>query len=181
MRLAGSLAMAAAVLFAVGAPAAEQNPQSAPAAAQQPAPAERPVPEELQEAMAKAAAIKGAAPLPVGTMSELMIDLIYPTSDAILYISSRTPTNDVEWNELRAKALTLAEAANLIMMPPRAYDNDRWMKDAQLMLDAGAAAFEAAKNHDVEALENLNQALYESCLVCHFHYRPDYGKPKPSP
>ena len=179
MRLAGSLATTTAFLFAVAVPAAEQQPQSAAAPAQQPAPAERPVPEELQEAMAKAAAIKGAAPLPVGTMSELMIDLIYPTSDAILYISSRTPTNDVEWNELRAKALTLAEAANLIMMPSRAYDNDRWMKDAQLMLDAGAAAFEAAKNRDVPALENLNQAVYESCLVCHFHYRPDYGKPKP--
>ncbi len=149
-------------------------------AVQEPSPA-RPVPEELEEAVARAAAIQGAAPLPVGTMSELMIDLIYPTSDAILYISTRTPTNDVEWNELRAKALTLAESANLLMTPPRALDNDRWMKDAQLMLDAGTAAFEAAKNHDVAALENLNQAVYESCLVCHFHYRPDYGKPKPQP
>src|SRR5688572_19858540 len=169
MRIARSLVTAAALLVAVAAPAAEPPAK----------PAERPVPEELQEAMARAAAIKDAAPLPVGTMSELMIDLIYPTSDAILYISSRTPTNDVEWNELRAKALILAESANLLMTPPRALDDDRWMKDAQLMLDAGAAAFEAAKNKDVTALENLNQAVYESCLVCHFHYRPDYGKPKP--
>jgi hypothetical protein len=151
-----------------------------PASGAPPAAAERPVPEELQEAVARAAAIKDAAPLPVGTMSELMIDLIYPTSDAILYVSSRTPTNDVEWNELRAKALTLAEAANLLMTPPRAMDNGRWMQDAQLMLDAGTAAFEAAKNHDLPKLEELNQAVYESCVVCHFHYRPDYGK-KPSP
>jgi hypothetical protein len=151
---------------------------AAVAAGETPTTAERPVPEELQEAVARAAAIKDPAPLPVGTMSELMIDLIYPTSDAILYISSRTPTNDVEWNELRAKALTLAESANLLMTPPRAMDNGRWMQDAQLMLDAGAAAFEAAKNRDVKALEDLNQAVYESCLICHFHYRPDYGKPK---
>lgn len=165
MGVARLLLIAAAVLVTVAVPAAEQ-------------PAPRPVPEELVDAVARAATLDGN-PLPVGTMSELMIDLIYPTSDAILYISTRTPTNDVEWNELRAKALTLAEAANLIMMPSRAYDNDRWMKDAQLMLDAGAAAFEAAKNRDLPALENLNQAVYESCLVCHFHYRPDYGKPKP--
>jgi hypothetical protein len=169
----------AALTFAVAAPGVEQQPHSAPAAPAKPV--DRPVPEELQEAVARAAAIEGAAPLPVGTMSELMIDLIYPTSDAILYISSRTPTNDVEWNELRAKALILAESANLLMTPPRAMDNGRWMQDAQLMLDAGAAAFEAAKNHDVKALEDLNQAVYESCVVCHFHYRPDYGKPKPSP
>jgi hypothetical protein len=157
---------------------ATSQQQSAPAAAPG-QPAARPVPEELQEAVARAAAIQGAAPVPVGTMSELMVDLIYPTSDAILYISTRTPTNDVEWNELRAKALTLAEAANLLMTPPRAMDNGRWMQDAQLMLDAGTAAFEAAKKHDLQALEDLNQAVYESCVVCHFHYRPDYGKPKP--
>jgi hypothetical protein len=194
MRLAGWLSiliMAAAFGLAAGAAVEEVSrveeaapvaEQPAAASRQQPAaaapPAERPVPEELQDAVARAAAIKGAAPLPIGTMSELMIDLIYPTSDAILYISSRTPTNDVEWNELRAKALILAESANLLMTPPRAMDNGRWMQDAQLMLDAGAAAFEAAKNRDLEALENLNQAVYESCVVCHFHYRPDYGKPK---
>jgi hypothetical protein len=165
MRVARLPLIVAAVLFTIAVPAAEQ-------------PAPRPVPEELQDAVARAAAIKDAAPLPVGTMSELMIDLIYPTSDAILYISSRTPTNDVEWNELRAKALILAESANLLMTPPRAMDNGRWMQDAQLMLDAGTAAFEAAKNHDLQKLEDLNQAVYESCVVCHFHYRPDYGKPK---
>ena len=184
MRLTGSLVTAAiAITLAVAGLAAGQQPQPAPAGAKQSPPKanpERPVPEELQDAMAKAAAIKGAAPLPIGTMSELMVNLIYPTSDAILYISTRTPTNDVEWNDLRAKALTLAESANLLMMPSRAYDNERWMRDAQLMLDAGAAAFEAAKNHDTSALEDLNQAVYDSCLVCHFHYRPDYGK-KPTP
>jgi hypothetical protein len=169
MRVARFLMMAAALLAAGALTAAPPAP-----------PADRPVPEELQDAVAKAAAIKGAAPLPIGTMSELMVNLIYPTSDAILYISTRTPTNDVEWNELRAKALTLAEAANLLMMPGRAYDNERWMQDAQLMLDAGAAAFEAAKNHDEPALEELNQAVYDSCLVCHWHYRPDYGK-SPTP
>jgi hypothetical protein len=164
---------------------AEQKPAAAaapapPATAKAGALVNRPVPEELQDAVAKANAITGAAPLPIGTMSELMVNLIYPTSDAILYISTRTPTNDVEWNELRAKALTLAEAANLLMMPSRAYDQGQWMKDAQLMLDAGSAAFEAAKKHDEPALEELNQAVYDSCLVCHFHYRPDYGK-SPSP
>ena len=124
MRIARTLltTVVALVVAAVASPAAEHQQPPSTAPAQPPAPAERPVPEELQEAMAKAAAIKDPAPMPIGTMSELMIDLIYPTSDAILYISSRTPTNDVEWNELRAKALTLAEAANLIMTPPRAYD-----------------------------------------------------------
>jgi hypothetical protein len=121
----------------------------------------------------------GAQPQRIGTMSELMVHMIYPTSDAVFYISSRTPTTDAEWAELQAKTLTLAESANLLMMPGRARDQDRWMKDARLMLDAGWAAFKAAKAKDVAALEALSDQLYESCVTCHKNYRPDYGKPKP--
>lgn len=115
----------------------------------------------------------------IGTMSDLMVHMIYPTSDAVFYISSRTPKTDAEWVELQAKTLTLAESANLLMMPGRARDQDRWMKDAKLMLDAGWAAFKAAKAKDVAALEALSDQLYESCVTCHKNYRPDYGKPKP--
>jgi hypothetical protein len=115
----------------------------------------------------------------VGTMSELMVHLIYPTSDAVFYISSRTPKTDAEWSELQAKTLTLAESANLLMLPGRARDQDRWMKDAKLMLDAGWAAFKAAKAKDAAALEALSDQLYESCVTCHKNYRPDYGKKPP--
>jgi hypothetical protein len=60
---------------------------------------------------------EAAAPTrPVGTMSDLMVKMIYPTSDAIFYIETRTPKTDAEWGELQAKTLTLAESANLLMM-----------------------------------------------------------------
>src|SRR5262249_18471760 len=108
-------------------------------------------------------------------MSELMVDIIYPTSDAILYIETRTPKNDVEWNQLRAQALILAEAGNLLMMPGRARD-DRWMEDARLMRDAAATAFRLAKAKDVQGLANLNDAVYTSCTTCHMHYRTNYGR-----
>lgn len=115
----------------------------------------------------------------VGTMSELMVHLIYPASDAVFYITSRTPATDAEWTELQAKTLVLAESANLLMMPGRARDSGRWMTDARLMLDAGRAAFTAAKARDVAALEALSDQLYASCVTCHKDYRPDYGKPRP--
>jgi len=188
-RLAVSVLITAAVGLGVAALAAKQEPAPAPVAgrpgSQAPAtnvepPATRPLPEELQDAVARAAASAGM-PLPIGTMSELMAKVIYPASDAILYITTRTPTNEVEWNELEGKALVMAESANLLMMPSRVMAPEKqWMQDAQLMLDAGAAAFEAARDRDVAALEELNQAVYDSCVVCHFHYRPDYGK-SPSP
>jgi hypothetical protein len=117
----------------------------------------------------------------IGTMSELMVHLIYPTSDAVFYITSRTPSTEAEWTALQAQTLMLAESANLLMMPGRARDQGQWMKDARLMLDAGWAAFKAAKAKDVPALEALSDQLYESCTTCHQHYRPGYGRRPPPP
>jgi hypothetical protein len=114
----------------------------------------------------------------VGTMSELMVHLIYPTSDAVFYISSRTPTTDAEWGELQARTLTLAESANLLMMPGRTRPG-QWNKDARQMLDAAWGAFKAAKAKDASAVEAVSDQLYESCVSCHKAYRPNYGKPKP--
>ena len=56
------------------------------------------------------------------------------------------------------------------------------MDDARLMLEAGRAAFKAAKAKDVAALEALNDQLYTSCTSCHQHYRANYGRrPAPEP
>jgi hypothetical protein len=117
-----------------------------------------------------------SAQTPVGTMSDLMVKIIYPASDAIFYITTRTPATEAEWGELQGKALAVAESANLLMMPGRARDQDRWMADAKLMLDAGRAAYRAARAKDVAALEAVNDQLYTSCTSCHQHYRPNYGR-----
>jgi len=116
----------------------------------------------------------------VGTMSELMVKIIYPTSDAVFYVTTRAPETDAQWEELQAKTLMLAESANILMLPGHVRDRDRWMADARLMREAGAAAFEAAKKKDLKALEELNDQLYQSCVTCHQHYRPNYGR-RPTP
>ena len=115
----------------------------------------------------------------VGTMSDLMVKVIYPASDALFYIESRTPTTDAEWTVLQGQALMVAESANLLMMPGRARDQTQWMADSKLMLDAGAAAYQAAMKKDVAGIAALSDQLMESCTSCHRHYRPNYGKPKP--
>jgi hypothetical protein len=115
----------------------------------------------------------------VGTMSELMVHIIYPTSDAVFYVSSRTPETEEQWKELQAKTLTLAESANLLMMPGRTRAG-QWNRDSRQMLDAAWAAFKAAKAKNLEGVEAVSDQLYESCVSCHKAYRPDYGKPKPS-
>ena len=114
-------------------------------------------------------------------MSELMIKILYPTSDAVFYIESRTPTDEKEWNELQAKTLMLAESANLLMLPGYARDQQRWMDDSKLLQEAGTNAFRAAKRKDVPALLALSDALYASCVTCHQHYRPNYGRGRGRP
>jgi hypothetical protein len=122
------------------------------------------------------AAAAGVSAQPVGTMSELMIRILYPNADAVFYITTRTPKTEVEWGELQAKTLILAESANLLLMPAHMRDEKRWVEDAKLLREAGAAAYKAAKAKDVAALEGLNDQLYNSCVQCHQDYRPNYGR-----
>jgi hypothetical protein len=133
------------------------------AAVAQALPAQQPAPDSV------------GGPRPIGTISELMVHLIYPTSDAIFYILTRTPTSTAEWGALEGQALMLAESGNLLMMPSRARGRDQWIQDAKLMLDVGEAALKAAQDRDVEALSELNEQLYQSCTTCHQHFRPGYG------
>src|SRR5262249_24658586 len=103
----------------------------------------------------------------VGSMSQLMIDIIYPTSDALFYINRTLPKTDVGWNNTRNQALTLAKSGNLLLMPGRSLDQDEWVKDTKLMIDAATAAFKAAQKKDMPAILALSEDLSNSCIKCH--------------
>src|ERR1700735_4830956 len=107
-----------------------------------------------------AGAAMAQAPAPafqrVGTMSQLMINIIYPTSDALFYIERSAPKTEVDWNVIRNQALMLAESGNLLMMPGRARDQADWIKDSKMLVDVGAAAYKAAQAKDMEAILALN-------------------------
>ena len=120
------------------------------------------------------------APKAVGTMSELMselmIDVIYPTSNAVFYLFREPPKNEVQWETFRTQALTLAESANLLMMPSRARDQDKWMTDAKLLWEVGNKAYRAAQAKNLDAINALNDELNTACVQCHMDYRPAYGR-----
>ena len=111
----------------------------------------------------------------VGSMSDLMIHMIYPASDALFYIERDPPKTDVQWNTIRMDALMVAESGNLLMMPGRARD-DEWVKDAKLMVEAGKAAYKAAMAKNMQGILDLGDQLTASCTTCHFKYRPGYGR-----
>jgi hypothetical protein len=127
--------------------------------------------------LAQTPSVEAPAPFKsVGTMSELMLDIIYPSSDPLFYVSRDEQKIEKDWIALRRNALILAESANLLMADNRARDKDKWMKDARLLLDVGNKAYKATKAKDLPALEMLNAELYESCQACHVDYRPGYRR-----
>ena len=109
------------------------------------------------------------------TMSDLMVRTIYPASDSIFYIETRTPASDAEWQTLQRQTDALAAAADELMRPNRARAREQWLADGKLLVDASAAARAAVQKRDVAAIAALNDELYRSCVGCHQHYRPNYG------
>lgn len=112
----------------------------------------------------------------VGNMSQLMIDIVYPNSDAIFYVDRDPPKNEHDWNVLRGQALMLAESGNLLMMQGRARDQNDWVKYSKQMIDLGTRAFRAAQAKDLDAIHALNDPLNDVCVNCHFEYRPGYHR-----
>jgi hypothetical protein len=113
---------------------------------------------------------------PVGNMKQLMIDIIYPTSDAMFYIERAAPKTEADWNIIRNQALTLAESGNLILMPGRAREPGNWVKETKMMIAAAKACYKAALAKDMAGVLAQGDALTESCIACHKEYRPNYGK-----
>jgi hypothetical protein len=116
----------------------------------------------------------------VGTVDQIMLAMSYPMSDALFYIERNPPKTDKEWTNIQYTAMMLAESGNLLMMPGRARDQERWMLDARLLVDAGTAAFKAARAKDLNAILELNNKLVDSCTTCHADYRPNYRRRPPS-
>jgi cytochrome c556 len=118
---------------------------------------------------------------PVGNMRQLMIDIIYPTSDAIFYVDRERPKSSQDWAVLRTQALTLAESGNLLMMEGRARDQKNWILESKMLVDIGGKAYKAAQAKDVEGIRALNDSLNAACVVCHYQYRPGYHRRRPAP
>jgi len=111
---------------------------------------------------------------PVGTMADLMTSMVYPAAnDLLLSIARGGPKTDKEWMAVQRSAVLLGESGNVLMMRGRARDQGEWMTDAKMLVDAGAAAYRAARAKDVNALTTVEASINASCLSCHKQYRPN--------
>ena len=109
---------------------------------------------------------------PVGTMADVMVGMTYPAANEILLSVARGgPASDKEWMMVQRSAVLLGESGNVLMMRGRLRDQGEWLKDARMMVDAGAAAYKAARARDTAALAAVTEPLNASCSTCHTQYR----------
>lgn len=109
---------------------------------------------------------------PVGTVRQIMLGIVKPTSDVIFKFQFDPPKTDEEWVTVQNNALNLAETGNLLLLPGRAKDKGEWMKNAKALVETGSQAFKAANAKDAKALEKIGDKIDETCEACHAIYLP---------
>jgi hypothetical protein len=130
--------------------------------------------------IAAAIACSGSAPYkPVMSVKELMSATVEPNAfgvfDSAVWVNgvpTGVPTNDEEWEEVEHHALTLAESANLLMMPGRAKDQGPWMEQALALQAAAIAAAKAAQTKSIDEMFKVGGPLDVVCDNCHKLYPP---------
>ena len=116
------------------------------------------------------------------SMKDLMANVIDPAADVVwesvgtIYTKEgafeRAPANDDEWNAVKAKAITLVEVGNLLMLPERSGGNAEWVQLTQAMVAQSKRAIKAAESHDKEGVFNTGADIYEACVNCHKRFDP---------
>ena len=173
-----------------------------------------------QHAAAASAAPAAQPPVvetsPVGTVKEVMKGIIDPSSMAVWdavgsesgangEVVEKAPKTDEEWAKVEHQALSLAEAANLLVTPGRAMSRPEeanaktqpeapeltpaqietkiadnraeWVKHAKDLQATAVKAMVAAQKHDKDALLDVGEAIDNACESCHVVYwYPDQQK-----
>ncbi len=133
-----------------------------------------------------AAACNGAPPAPpfkpIAETKDLMefimerqADIVWGATGTIITeagVDERSPKTDEDWVAVKAAAVNLVEAGNLLMLAPRAQDGDRWMKNVQSMMGQGEKMIAAIDRKDTKAMFDVGSDLYDTCTNCHMHYMP---------
>ena len=114
---------------------------------------------------------------PVASVDDVMEAIVIPSSqalfDSVVYVNgelTQSPKTDDEWNRLRLQAIAVAEAGNLLVMPPRAKDSEDWLKLSNALTDAAMRVEQAADAKSIDLMLQTGGELYTACTACHEKY-----------
>lgn len=138
-----------------------------------------------------------APPAPAADLNRLMRSLFFPHSNVVFFTqrfdpsevkrasepsSSSDPLTGVfgGWEAVENSALTLVDAADLLMTAGRKCSNGRdvpigkpdWVQFVNGLREAGMVAYKAALTKDRDNMIKASDTLATSCSNCHNKYRP---------
>ena len=82
-------------------------------------------------------------------------------------------TKSIMDNVMERQADIVWGAAGQIITAEGVQDNDRWMKNVQLMMAQGEKMIAAIDRKDSQAMFDVGSDLYDTCTNCHMHYMPE--------
>ena len=129
-------------------------------------------------------------------LNQIMRALFFPLSNVVFFSQihdpaqvkpTETPSTSSDpltgvfgkWEAVENSALTLADAAELLMIPGRKCSNGKdvpisnpdWAAMAAAVREGGKAAYEAAKTKNLDKMTEAADVLNVSCSTCHNRYR----------
>lgn len=114
---------------------------------------------------------------PVASVDQVMDSIVIPSSqrifDAVVYDNGelvQEPKSDDDWYQLRMHAIAVAEAGNLLLMPPRLKNEADWVKWSHALTDAAVRVEQAADARNVDLLLETGGEMYTACTQCHAKY-----------
>jgi hypothetical protein len=117
---------------------------------------------------------------PVATIDQVMDAIVIPSSqavfDAVIYdngVLTQAPKVDDDWFALQMHALAIAEAGNLLLMPPRAKDTGDWQTMSRALTETAVKVAEAAAAKDIDGVLATGGEMYAACTACHRKYLPE--------
>ena len=141
-------------------------------------------------------AVPPATASPAATLNQLMRGLFFPNSN-VLFLTQRVNPAEIKrspepstssdpltgvfngWDAVETSALTLTDAADLLMTPGRKCSNGRdvpvgnadWTVFVNQLRAAGIVAYKAALTKDQDKMIEATEVLNSSCANCHNKYR----------
>jgi hypothetical protein len=137
-----------------------------------------------------------AASAPAADLNQLMRGLFFPNSNVVFFTQVHDPTEVKaapapsaatdplssvfgNWQAVENSALTIADAADLLMTPGRKCSNGKdvplskpdWVQLVNQLREAGIVAYKAALTKDQDKMIQASEVLNTSCANCHGKYR----------
>jgi cytochrome c556 len=126
-----------------------------------------------------------------GDLGQVMRGILFPNSNIIFDAQGTDPVEKAKkteaqygnayggWLEVENAAISLAESANLLIVPGRLCMNGKpvpmdqadWPGLVQGLRDAAQASYKAAQTKNQDEIVNAAGTLTEACAACHEKYR----------